>query len=340
MMPVPMQITVMDLSWNFNNNLMKNILTTISTAIVIFSNAQVGIGTQNPNATLDIKAVKVDGTTAEGMLLPRMSGNEIKNAGNQYQTDQTGTIIYATSKPVTTDAKTVNITKNGYYFFDGTVWKSMGPVINNTIVSYSTVVDPNILGYIPSKTATATAAPATYPIGSNTYTKNGNITFSVNSHSYTVYTGTNSVTWFEAYNAAKAMGGYLATFTTDAEWQFVETNLLTNNTLFDNERAWMGFVKYSWNAGPALMPDPEAKWISGELPLHNYSAGGNASVRKSNWFAPDEPNNYTTGEGFVHTWNKNYNLSKTVNNYTSTHLWNDFTSNDSTVKCFLVEFQQ
>lgn len=313
------------------------ILSTIVTGLL--TTAQVGIGTQIPAATLDVKAVKTDGTTSEGIIMPRMTGDQIKNAGNQYSAEQIGTMIYSTSATASPDAKTINITKAGYYYFDGSVWKSMGKIVNTTAISYSTTVDPNILGYIPSITATASTAPSTYNVGANTYTKQGVITFSNNSHSYTVYVGTASINWFDAYNAAKSMGGYLATFTTDAEWQFVESNLLTNNPVFDTQRAWMGFVKYSWSAGPALTPDPEAKWISGELPSHNYSIGGTGAVKKSNWFALNEPNNYNIGEGFVHTWDKNNGLSISFNNYTSVHPWNDLTSDDPSVRCFFVEFQ-
>jgi hypothetical protein len=36
-------------------------------------NAQVGINTETPKATLDVVAGKTDGSTAEGMLVPRMT---------------------------------------------------------------------------------------------------------------------------------------------------------------------------------------------------------------------------------------------------------------------------
>ncbi|KQS91630.1 C-type lectin domain-containing protein [Chryseobacterium sp. Leaf394] len=319
---------------------MKKILISalLANSLMLFS--QIGVGTTEAASTLDVKAVKTDGTTAEGMMMPRLTGDQIKNAGSQYLADQTGTIIYATSAPASTDAKTINITNPGYYYFDGSVWKSMGKIVNNTIISYSTTVDPNILGYIPSKTSTASSAPATMQINGITYTKQNVIIHTNNSHSYTVYSGPQPLDWFQAYNAAKSLGGYLATFTTDAEWQFVESNLLTNSTVFANQRAWMGFVKFSWDAGPALTPDPDFKWITGELPMHNYELQGTNAVKKSNWFAPDEPNNYNIGEGFVHTWARNDGLIRTFGNYTSVQPWNDYPSNHNNVNCFLVEFQQ
>ncbi|WP_312903285.1 hypothetical protein [Chryseobacterium taichungense] len=139
------------------------------------------------------------------------------------------------------------------------------------------------------------------------------------------------------------MGGYLAVFTSDAEWQYVETNLLTAYTIFDTNGAWIGMTKFSWSAGSALTPDPEMKWITGEQPNHDYSAGGTSAVRKVNWFSSGEPNNQSGVEGFVHTWNKNSNLTKIYNTYTSTHPWNDVPAN-ATVQTetwgFIVEFQQ
>lgn len=319
---------------------MKKIsILTLCVASIMLS-AQIGVGTNQPASTLDVTAVKTDGTTAEGILMPRLSGEQIKNSGNQYLSEQTGTMIYATSVPSSTDAKTANITNPGYYYYDGAVWKSMGKIVNNTIISYSTTVDPNILGYIPSKTSTASSAPQTMLVNGITYTKQNVIVHSANSHSYTVYSGPQPLDWFQAYNAAKTLGGYLATFTTDEEWKFVESNLLTNSSVFANQRAWMGFVKFSWDAGPALTPNPEFKWITGELPLHNYELQGTNAVKKINWFAPNEPNNYNIGEGFVHTWARNDGLTRTFGNYTSRQPWNDYPSDHNNVNSFLVEFQQ
>ncbi|WP_294243633.1 hypothetical protein [uncultured Chryseobacterium sp.] len=302
-------------------------------------NAQMGIGTKTVVSTLEVDALKTDGSTSEGIGMPRLTGDQIKNAGPLYTAAQTGAIVYATSIPATADTKTANITSAGCYYFDGSIWRSLGKVSNTTVISYSTSVDSNILGYVPSKTATAASAPATVAVGVNTYTKQGTASFTVNGHTYTAYSGTAGINWFDAYTAAKNMGGYLATFTTNAEWQYIEQNLL-NNTVFDTQRAWIGFVKFSWQAGAALTPDPEEKWITGEQPLHDYSAGGLTAVRKISWFAGGEPNNSNSGEGFVHTYSKNDNATLTVNGYTSTHPWNDLPADVGTINAFIVEFQQ
>jgi hypothetical protein len=139
------------------------------------------------------------------------------------------------------------------------------------------------------------------------------------------------------------MGGYLATFSTDAEWQAIETNLLTDANGFNTNGGWIGFCKFTWSAGTALTPDPEMKWITGEQPATDYSSAGTAAVRKMNWFTSGEPNNSGGTEGFVQFYGKNNNSTKVVNSYTSYHPWNDLVAN-STAQLnswgFLVEFQQ
>ncbi|MDR6514713.1 hypothetical protein [Chryseobacterium camelliae] len=304
-----------------------------------FINAQVGINTTSPRTTLDVAPKNTDGTTAEGVIAPRLTGNQLSAADSKYTAAHAGVIVYVTSVPSPVTAKTANITAPGYYYFDGSVWRGMGAQSTTTTLSISSVIDPNILGYVPSNTATAGSnAPATVNVNGITATRTGITNY--NGHSYAAYSaGGAGITWYNAYNAAKNMGGYLATFTTDAEWQQIETNLLSA-AAFDTQQAWIGFAKFSWFAGVALTPDPEEKWITGEQPLHDYSAGGTSAVRKSNWFNTGEPNNSGGTEGFVITLQKNSGGTKTYGGYTSTHTWNDVVANSANTTGFIVEFQQ
>ncbi|MCP1302085.1 hypothetical protein NK356_23200 [Chryseobacterium sp. S0630] len=84
--------------------------------------AQVGIHNTSPKATLDITAKTTNGTAPEGLIAPRLTGDQIKAADAQYTADQTGTILYATAAVTVSSPKTANMTMPGYYFFDGTVW--------------------------------------------------------------------------------------------------------------------------------------------------------------------------------------------------------------------------
>lgn len=112
-------------------------------AAVIFSStvslkaqqARIGINTDAPKSTLDIrgKTANADGsgtvlnTDMTGFQAPRLTRLELTNKGNNlYGADQTGALIYITDIS-TGDAlsQRVNITAVGYYYFDGTVWVSV-----------------------------------------------------------------------------------------------------------------------------------------------------------------------------------------------------------------------
>ncbi|MGE4514304.1 MAG: C-type lectin domain-containing protein [Chryseobacterium sp.] len=316
---------------------MKHLFTTAAVLFSMTVFAQVGINTKTPYATLDIKA-KSPGTNPEGLIIPKLSGTDIQNG--PYGTNQTGTLVYATAVPSAPNTVTAEITEPGFYYFNGTKWKKINS--SGRTISYTTIADPNILGYVPSTTATASVdAPATLTVGSTTATLRGTGTFG--GHTYASYSTSAAVTWYQAYNAAKNMGGYLAVFTSDAEWQYVETNLLTAYTIFNTNGAWMGMAKFSWFAGSAMTPDPEFKWITGEQPNHDYSAGGTIAVRKANWFYSGEPNNSSNSEGFIFAAAKNFGSTKVYNGYTSIHPWVDAAANNSVqgnTWGFIVEFQQ
>lgn len=90
--------------------------------------AQVGINNQSPKATLDITAKNTNGSTAEGLIAPRLTGDQIKAADAQYGTGQKGTIVYATEAVTIPSTKTSAIAAEGYYYFDGNLWQKMnGP---------------------------------------------------------------------------------------------------------------------------------------------------------------------------------------------------------------------
>ncbi|WP_123902667.1 tail fiber domain-containing protein [Chryseobacterium elymi] len=87
---------------------------------------QMGINNSDPKATLDVTAKTTDGTKPEGIIAPRLTGEEIKGKDAKYLAEQKGTIIYATS--ASSDAgmagkKTINIAAEGYYYFDGLIWQ-------------------------------------------------------------------------------------------------------------------------------------------------------------------------------------------------------------------------
>ena len=91
--------------------------------------AQVGIDTDAPKATLDVRSKPTDLTKTDGFIAPRIKGSELKNKDSNYATDQTGAIVYVTEALAVADVstKTANVTSIGYYYFDGSLWQQFTP---------------------------------------------------------------------------------------------------------------------------------------------------------------------------------------------------------------------
>jgi hypothetical protein len=105
---------------------MKKYYVTFSITLFLchFINAQVGINTTDPKATLDITGKTTQVTIADGMIAPRLTRLELINK-TAYTSEQKGTIVYVSDLSGTTNTVTAKIVKIGYYFFDGTSWCSM-----------------------------------------------------------------------------------------------------------------------------------------------------------------------------------------------------------------------
>ncbi|MEY8758928.1 hypothetical protein [Chryseobacterium tongliaoense] len=87
--------------------------------------SQTGFNTASPNSTLEIASKTTDGSRPEGLNVPRLTGDQIKSADAQYTAAQTGILLYATAAPTTPSTKTINITSEGYYYFDGNIWQKI-----------------------------------------------------------------------------------------------------------------------------------------------------------------------------------------------------------------------
>ncbi|MDR6159060.1 hypothetical protein QF023_002576 [Chryseobacterium sp. SLBN-27] len=104
---------------------MKNIITMAACLCSLIIYSQVGINTNNPQASLDITAKTTNGSKPEGLIAPRLTGDQIQAGDAQYGTAQKGAIIYATAAATSVSSKTANITSEGYYYFDGTAWQKI-----------------------------------------------------------------------------------------------------------------------------------------------------------------------------------------------------------------------
>lgn len=122
--------------------------------------AQVGINTPTPNATLDVVAKTTDGSKPEGIIAPRLTGDQIKLADSQYASNQKGALVYATAAVGTASTKTANITKAGYYYFDGALWQR---IINDYVNIYNSngTLEANRIVTMADKTLSFTSTATT-----------------------------------------------------------------------------------------------------------------------------------------------------------------------------------
>ena len=100
-------------------------LCALTVALNVF--AQVGIYTETPKTTLDVRASKTDGSAPEGIIAPRLTGDELKSGDANYGTDQNGAVVYATAAVTATTPKTIHVTRPGYYYYDAlnSVWMAL-----------------------------------------------------------------------------------------------------------------------------------------------------------------------------------------------------------------------
>ena len=141
--------------------------------------SQVGVNTNTPQTTLDITAIAIDGSTAEGIMAPRLTGDQIKGKDARYTAAQTGAMVYATEAVIGAPAgKTVNITTKGYYFFDGVLWQKIArsSVIftaslgNGVGGDTNATITRNGFNTVPLPTVTSNVGGGIWSVTNNTYT--------------------------------------------------------------------------------------------------------------------------------------------------------------------------
>lgn len=163
------------------------------------SYAQVGINTATPNATLDIVGKPSNLSTTDGVIIPKISGNELKAKDALYTSAQTGTLIYVTGAASPSSTKTIEITAAGFYIFNGTIWKSYTDIniykdngtvtagVNRTVtipdatnLNFSGKVGGSIYNLVDSGTIGSYGYQNNGKIEMATYGDNGDITISTN----------------------------------------------------------------------------------------------------------------------------------------------------------------
>lgn len=90
--------------------------------IGVFSYGQFGINNISPKSTVDMTSKKTDGSTAEGLLIPRVTGNQLKAAETAavYAADQHATLVFITAAPDSSNrtGQVEGVDVPGFYYFD------------------------------------------------------------------------------------------------------------------------------------------------------------------------------------------------------------------------------
>lgn len=127
---------------------MKKTLILCAMITTSFAFAQIGINTPNANSTLDVTGNPNDTTKADGIIAPRLTGNQLAAKDALYTAAQTGAMVYVTAAASPTTPKTINVTAPGYYTFNGNIWTTSSNNTGGTLVSYETLISGNAVPYV------------------------------------------------------------------------------------------------------------------------------------------------------------------------------------------------
>jgi hypothetical protein len=115
---------------------------------IISANAQTtgsfGINTPAPKATLEVVKENEPILKPEGIIAPKVALSELKSI--TYGLNQTAAIVYVTNTIGFTNTQTVNIVDTGYYYFDGTLWQTMGGQIGPWNISSTPSTRATLIG--------------------------------------------------------------------------------------------------------------------------------------------------------------------------------------------------
>ncbi len=121
--------------------------------------SQVGINTDSPKVTLDIVGKPDIKTVPDGVMAPKLTGNQLKDKDAVYLNAHAGTLVYVTEAVTVPSVKTAKVDKPGYYMFNGEIWKfSFGG--NDDDISIGELIYYH--GSIPAGTSGANILASTY----------------------------------------------------------------------------------------------------------------------------------------------------------------------------------
>jgi len=142
---------------------------------VIKIRGQVGINTKLPEATLDIVGKPTDANHFDGVIPPRITGDQL--AAKIYTLLKKGTIVFVTTPPTDLVGQVKYVIEAGLHCFDGNFWQSL---------SQDDPIEYHILLTFDSNSTTSLAATSTWSRPTNQWgNTNG---FLTSSKSYKVGT--------------------------------------------------------------------------------------------------------------------------------------------------------
>lgn len=89
----------------------------------------VGIKTDTPQTTLDVRAEATDTSMPDGVLVPRLDVGQLNAKSAVYGADQNGALVFVTSNTQgTPGTKVENVKDPGFYYYDHATskWKGVG----------------------------------------------------------------------------------------------------------------------------------------------------------------------------------------------------------------------
>lgn len=184
-------------------------------------NAQVGINTPSPAATLDITGKPTSPTSLDGVLPPRLTGDQLND--KTYTVSQNGAVVYVTdpASAVKQIGQTINVNNPGIYYFDGPSLTWINLVSPSVMTTFRSVNYQALdLTSNADQIITFTAAESTI---------NNATTFNDNDDTFTIkYDGFYQTSAFIGFNANRSSLGAL---------EYVAVNLKIQLSI-DNGATW------------------------------------------------------------------------------------------------------
>lgn len=145
-----------------------------------FAHAQIGVGTDVPQATLDIKGKPGDKESIDGVIAPRVTGNQLREKNNVYTTAQNGAIVYVTEADSAPAGKTVKVTSPGYFYYSH-------PEGQNVTGIWERMDSSSKFFYMPSIALPTTAVDPRLDVNNTLYDESFSFNNSVNVYKVDLY---------------------------------------------------------------------------------------------------------------------------------------------------------